>query len=795
MTEMRIADPCNYAPRCPRKKSPALLKTACLVLAFCLAAAIASSAQTFTTVAVLGGALGANPQYGALVQGSNGNLYGTTSDGGPCECGTIFELTPAGDLITIHDFEQTDGDLPQSGLVQASDGNFYGTTIYGGTNDEGTVFKMTPTGTLTTLHNFTFYPDGAYPIGGLIQASDGNLYGTTSTGGEMGGGTVFKMTPAGVLTTLYSFFESGAAYGTLVEAADGNLYGTTSSGGIFYFGSIFRISKSGTLTTLHSFSFRDGQSPYGSLVQGSDGYLYGTTSYGGHDVLYGTIFKISTTGTLTTVHTFDGLDGGAPYAGLIQASDGNLYGTALFGADGVGTVFEIATDGTLTTLHSFDYTDGVWPYGGLMQAADGKLYGTTNQGGAGYGTVYSIALASKVKNRAEPSDPSPVRETSDRQSTTTFTTLAKFNQSNGSNPYFVSLVQGTNGNLYGTTGTGGNGFGTVFEISPAGTIAVLHKFDYSDGAVPLGGLVQASNGNFYGTALEGGSANSGTIFEITPAGKFSTFYNFCTDSFGSCPYGASPYGTLARASDGSLYGTTSFGGTYNGGTVFKITPDSFTTVTDLGLSGSTPYAGVVQASDGNFYGTTYYGGANGYGTVYKMTPQGVVTALHSFDHSDGANPNDALVQASDGNLYGTTFTGGANLSYGTIFRISMAGEFMTLHNFDGLDGGTPYAGLIQGADGNLYGTSLFGNGVGTVFSITTDGTLTTLHTFDYTDGVWPFGGLVQAADGTFYGTTWEGGNAYGTVFSLSVGAQSNEPGRHSEPRIQTATQSETGRQP
>ncbi len=400
--------------------------------------------------------------------------------------------------------------------------------------------------------------------------------------------------------------------------------------------------------------------------------------------------------------------------------------------------------------------------------------------------------------------------------TATFTTLATFNVTDGETPY-GSLVQGLDGNFYGTTQQGGAkkvcfnvenpkkvGCGTVFKITPGGTLTTLHSFDGTDGSFPRAGLVLASNGNFYGVTSNGGAGTSsscptafngqnlgcGTVFEITPGGALTTLHSFDgTD-------GSVPHAPLLQAGNGNFYGTTSTGGAGsacpNGcGTVFEITPSgTLTTLHSFDVTdGALPYAGLVQASNGNLYGTTDAGGVSsscpennvftelGCGTVFEITPSGTLTTLHNFGIADGSFPNDGLVQATDGNLYGTTSMGGSNCSggldpgCGTVFKITPAGTLTTLHSFDSTDGGQPFAGLVQATDGNFYGTTVSGGtntGCGTVFEITPGGTLTTLvdlgsgSTMGSCD---PFGGLLQATNGNLYGTT----SVVGTVFSLAVG--------------------------
>ena len=388
----------------------------------------------------------------------------------------------------------------------------------------------------------------------------------------------------------------------------------------------------------------------------------------------------------------------------------------------------------------------------------------------------------------------------------TFTTLVTFTGENGYGPaQFMSLVQGTDGDFYGTGYESAHSHGTVFKITPSGTLTALYSFcaekGCADGADPYTGLVLGTDGNFYGTTSLGGANDKGTVFRVTPRGVETVLYSFqgTTDGY-------NPFAPLIQGIDGDLYGSTQEGGNpvcenYGCGTLFKITTKgALTTFYSFNNSdGAYPSGALVQALDGNFYGTTLGGGANLDGTVFKITPEGTLTTLHSFcsqhNCTDGQAPFAGLIQAGNGNFYGITEAAGGLNSKGTVFTITRAGAFGTVYRFDSSDGGStfpdgafPVAGVVQASDGNLYGTTSYGGsstqcfpGCGTVFQIASTGALTNLHSFctqpECADGTIPSGGLLQSTNGQFYGTTTEGGDlncgthrsGCGTIFSLDIG--------------------------
>lgn len=584
----------------------------------------------------------------SVISGKDGNLYAIL------DSGAIFKCSLSGSFNAIY---SPGSAADATWLVQGSDGNIYGTTQSGGAANYGSIFRLSPSGVLTTIYSFTGGSDGSYPSE-LVEGAPGTFYGVSDSS------IVFKITSSGTFNVVRDFrgtFEGGLA--NLVYGSDGNIYGAefrstqSSQPGK----AVFRLTPNGDFTALYNF----GSASINALIEG-DGNLYCST--GPSEATRGSVSRISFSGQATPLYTFTGKDDGYGASALTYIPNQGLFGVTPAGsvAD-AGTVFHLDLSDQFTTLIRFGTVgSGYSPTGSLRQASDGSFYGTTRLGGGrGYGTIYHLTAAG-------------VR-----------TTLHEFGGDTDASPSL--LILGKDGQLYGVT-SGINAKGSVYRVDISGAFTTLHQFtDGADGAQATA-LIASQDGNLYGVATSSSaSGNYGSFFRISPAGTFSVVRTFSSVDSVHQPLG------LVEAEDGRLYGIAA-------SSVFQIAPDGATIVLYNGFTSINPPSSLVTGVDGNLYGVTpgvFYAAHGGIvvapGTLWRCTPDGTFTNLHLFNNTDALFGPTSLIPAASGDLYGVVGGGYPN---DIIYRFSAGGGFEPLYRMPSV-----VSGLIQGLDGNLYGTS------------------------------------------------------------------------------------------
>lgn len=573
-----------------------------------------TSGGTLTSLASFNGTNGSGAA-GRLVADANGLFYGVCRSGGDSNKGTVFTVTTGGTIARLATFDGTNGAEPLSTLTPDGSGNFLGST-WGNFVNNSTLFRITPAGTLTTLADMGMMS----PAGELTLAGDGNYYGTTYSGGDNSSGGIFRLTPAGVYSNVGSFTTangSGPAGGVTI-GSDGQIYGITSSGGRIPGGSnalngvFFRTTLQGAITPLTIFSDSIGRVPLAGLAIGSDGNFYGSASAGGGNA-YGSFFRMTPQGDLSVIHNCLNL-GIYPKAQLttgIGANSDFLYATTTYGSPIIssnGTVLKINPGTSAVTLEQklnvgLSISVGAQTVGPVVNLGD-KTYGMTSVSSGGKGAFL-------------------------RMQGGTATTVATFNDTTGHTPLGgPTWVGGTT--FYGTTSAGGTGAnGTIFKIDGAttGSLQTLVAFTGANGSAPVGELLlqgDVNTGTFYGVTSSGGTAGKGTVFKMTPTGTLTTLASFTGTS--GATLGSTPRAGLVMASDGNLYGTTEQGGTANQGTLFQITPAGVLTtlVSFDGANGGAPWGRLTAAPGGYLYGTTSTGGTSldgksgGGGQIFRL---------------------------------------------------------------------------------------------------------------------------------------------------------------------------------
>ena len=558
-----------------------------------------------------------------MLEAADGNLYGLTSSGGPGIAGTVYRLTLGGTLTTLHSFSYTDGSWPLGELVAGADGNLYGVTTAGGSGSLGVIFRVDSGGVVTTVRTFEGFDEvGGGPQAGLLEASDGNLYGTTGLGGSAGRGTVYRLDGAGTAMAIASFSASVGTFvvAPLAELVTGHLLGAALDDGDGDYGTLFDCTFAGNMSLVRAFhGSPEGSSPAAGVVEGAPGVFFGTAQYAGMHG-QGTIFRVDGPGTATSLHAFDGSDGGLTVASLTFGTDGRLYRNQSLGEHrrrGQRVRHRRARD--VPTDSRFHRPDGLRALCGILSASDGNLYGLASFGGA---------------FRA--------------------TTAGDFTLLDGGPDYAYGTLIESNGTFLGTTASGGAfTAGTIFSMDSSGSVTTLYDFPGPpNGAFyPVAGLVKGSDGAFYGTTKMGASTamapSSGWMWQVPCASSTTSETRPCLHRRASCrrrtasftgrptrsdrrsrascsapisrepgspvlhvfsgSRGVGSQGALILASDGSLVGTTVGGGSLNGGTVFRLglPPSTFAVTGTLPSSGpASGGAGVGVAGSAFVNGAT-----------------------------------------------------------------------------------------------------------------------------------------------------------------------------------------------
>jgi uncharacterized repeat protein (TIGR03803 family) len=748
------------------------------VLLFALLLSIPASGQLCVTPLRSFGFPGQSGEYpfGGVIRGSDGLLYGTTHYGGSNSHGTVFRLNTNGFGYTvIHNFGAISGDgqRPVAGVIEASNGALYGTTWEGGISNFGTIFMVQKNGSgYQVLHRFT--GANASPYAALMQASDGKLYGTTFQGGLYDRGTIFSIETNGANFQIIHSFGSVTNDGSnprdsVIEASDGRLYTTTVNGGTSNYGTVVGVNKNGaSYSVLLSFGSgaTSGRNPYATVIEAGNGVLYGTTTYGSQDDR-GTVFRINKDGSGYQILWHLGVVSGNPQhprARLLKAANGLLYGTGRDGGSvGRGALFSLNTNGTsAAVLYSFvigSGEGGVNPAAPLIEAPDGTFYSSSERGGyADRGTIFKYARAASK-----------------------YTTLYSQNPTGGDG--YISYgpaVLGLDGFLYGTCAFGGSNYGgMLFRCDTNGSnYSVLRHFrsDLNDGLNPEGGIIIGSDGRFYGTCRRGGGTGQGTIYRIDPTGSgYAVLYRFAAGGDGS-----EPTGELLEAQDGLLYGTTVRGGTNGWGTLFRIdkSGSGYMQLYSFrpGPDAQQPNGGLTAGPDGRLYGSTTIGGNYGQGTVFVINRNGSGYAILKHFGAPGeiSYPRTPLLLAANLAFYGVTYNG-LPTPTATIFRINTDGSgYAVVRSFPLVLAGVALPRLVQGegTDTGLYGIDEAGGaaGLGAVYRLNPDGSnFQIVREFKSEDpgGSFPRAALRRVGE-TFYGMTFKGGDfGAGVIYRLA----------------------------
>lgn len=626
---------------------------------------------------------GASPIYSQMLVAQDGKLYGMNNTGGQYNAGVMFTYDPATDTYTIvHQFNPATGGSGMGKLFQAPSGMIYGLGNDGGANNAGVVFSFDPaTNTYTKKADLEFVATGGLPLSGFLEGSTGMLYAVVNAGGANGNmGTLIRYDIANnTLSKRYDFSLATGflPVGVLIKAANGKMYGLMSQGGTTNSGTIIEIDPSNDMVVTRKVELdyqTTGTLPLGSFVEASNGKLYATTAYGG-TTYNGTIIEYVPGATMVTVkHNFDASIGGSPFASMVEAANGKLYGFTAFGSpSGNGSLFEFDPANGFTNKIQLQKSVGSLPISSFTVFSNGKLYATSSSGGMyNSGTLMEYDV-----------------------NTNTLTNKKDFIFSlEGAYP--AGNVVLNNGKLYGATNGGSFNLGTLFQYDLSGAIYnKIIDFVGSNGAT-VGNLIKHPDGKIY-ILTKGGNAG-GTILRYDPAtGNSSTLYTFDNSNDGQSPQ------NMMLASNNKLYGVTIAGGQTSNGVIFEFDPSTNTYTKKVDVNSSATGAGpsrLTEGPDGKLYCTMAYGGTAFVGVIFSFDlATGTDTHVSSFDLTTGSAPRGNIA-FSGGKLYGLAQSGGAN-NKGTIYEMDLATGTIT-KKLD-LNSYVYDQGFVTGPNGKLLG--------------------------------------------------------------------------------------------
>lgn len=712
---------------------------------------------------------------GPLIEHTDGNYYGTTTAGGVFDLGTVYRLSPTGNIEYLHSFAGPDGAAPTSRLAEASNGDLYGSTSQGGINGFGILFKISIQGDFQKLVDFTGSSgafQGSVPQG-LARHTNGDFYGVTQAGGSSNNGTLFRLSPNGVFSHEFSFtgttgLNPGAEPVRGLSSSGNLLYGVTRAGGANNLGTVFSFNENGQHQILVNFSgdsgSHPGERPACIPFLDTSGLLYGTTEYGG-DNNVGVLFSINTqaSNAYSVLHHFSDATGSQPSGSLAIDSSGNLRGTTSNGGlDGLGAIYQLSPDNQYMDLIHFsdesDPTPGAAPQGGLTLTSDDSFIGAASAGGPGQrGALFKMVADS-------------------------YQLISNLSAFEGWTPSGAPIAD-AQGNLYFPLAEGGEfGLGTIAKIDANGTVSTSASFNEATGGGPSGPLAKRGS-DFVAVTVLGNGSGKGAAVLFQPNGTLAPLAGFTSTS------GENVNGPLTADGNGSLFGAAEAGGLANRGVLFSIDKSntlsrlfSFTGATVPRL-GSVPQNPVVAHPNGSLYGLTLSGGVNDQGTLYQVNPDNSLISIASFNDNGPRQPQGGLTLAADGKLYGSTSLGGDS-DNGTIIQLDpQSNQWSEVDAFTGTNGANPRGPLILGTDGYLYGITTSGaDGFGSAFRIFPGQSIETLVTFteenggrptsgpyEWRTGTFATGGLNASINGKIYGVSPSGGSkGGGVVFSISL---------------------------